>query len=68
MDDLAQFAQDNRRMAEFFGAPYWDAAWLAQAYGIQMQALPADWQSRTDEGEKAEILKAINQYMSEVQP
>jgi len=68
MDDLVQFAQDNRRMAEFFGAPYWDAAWLAQTYGIQMQALPADWQSRTDEGEKAEILNAINQYMSEVQP
>jgi hypothetical protein len=68
MDDLAQFEQDNRRMAEFFGAPYWDSAWLAETFGIQMQALPIDWQTRSNEGEKVEILNAINQHMREVAP
>lgn len=68
MDNLAQFEKDNRRMAEFFGAPYWDSAWLMKTFGMRMQPLPSDWQTRTEEGEKAEILNIVNQYMSEVNP
>jgi len=68
MDDPKQFEQDNRRMAEFFGLPYWDSAWLAETFGIQMQALPIDWQTRINEDEKVEILNAINQHMREVVP
>jgi len=57
-----QVAGEYRLLTELYGAPTWNAAWLAQTYGLSMRPLPAGWRSFTAETDRQAILDELNAY------
>jgi hypothetical protein len=60
--DLEQIVQDQKLVAGLHGVVPWDAAWLAQTFGLAMRPLPENWQSLNDPAE----LQAIQAGASSV--
>jgi len=49
-------------LTELYGAPTWNAAWLAHTYGLSMRPLPAGWRSFTAETDMQAIQDELNAY------
>ncbi len=49
-------AQERLTVATLYDSQPWDATWLMNTYHLNMQPLPQNWQTMTDENEKQIIL------------
>jgi hypothetical protein len=58
--DLEQIVQDQKLAAGQHGLVPWDAAWLAQTFGLAMHSLPENWQSFNDPAELQAIQAGAN--------
>ena len=57
--DSQSMSTDREISAEAQGVGPWDRDWLKQAYGLETQPLPEDWQSFTDDSFKQAVLDAV---------
>ena len=53
-------ASDRLTVATLYDSQPWDAKWLSNTYHLDMQTLPENWQSLTDENEKQYILSVLS--------
>lgn len=53
-------ASDRLTAATLYDSQPWDAKWLSNTYHLDMQPLPENWQSSTDENEKQYILSLLS--------
>ncbi|RJP48355.1 MAG: hypothetical protein C4583_14430 [Anaerolineaceae bacterium] len=53
-------ASDRLTVATLYDSQPWDAKWLSTTHHLEMQSLPENWQSFTDEGEKQYILSVLS--------
>jgi hypothetical protein len=60
--DSQTMSEDRAVSAQLQGVGPWDQDWLKQAYGLEIQPLPENWQSFTDESYKQAVLDALNNY------
>ena len=60
--DSQTMSNDREISAQVQGVGPWDRDWLKQAYGLETQPLPENWQSFTDESYKQAVLDALNNY------
>lgn len=61
----SQSMQDSRSaIASSIGIVPWDASWLMQTYRLDMQPLPENWQSFTDDVDLQAIVASINAYLA----
>jgi hypothetical protein len=58
--DTADNASDRLTVATLYDSQPWDAKWLMDAYHLDMQPLPENWQTLKDENEKQYILSALS--------
>jgi len=55
-----EIASDRLAVATIYDSQPWDAKWLSNTYHLDMQSLPVDWQSFTNENEKQYILSVLS--------
>ena len=60
--DSQTMSKDRQISAEAQGVGPWDRDWLKQAYGLETQPLPENWQSYTDASYKKAVMDALNSY------
>jgi hypothetical protein len=60
--DSQTMSEDRAVSAQLQGVGPWDAAWLEKAYGLEMQPLPENWQTFTDEANKQSVMDALKAY------
>ena len=53
-------ASDRLTVATLYDSQPWVAKWLSTTYHLEMQALPENWQTMTDENEKQYILSVLS--------
>ena len=58
--DAKENASDRLTVATLYDSQPWDAKWLSTTYHLDMQPLPENWQSLTDENEKQYILSVLS--------
>jgi len=58
--DPAKNASDRLTVATIYDSKPWDAMWLSNTYHLDMQLLPENWQTLTDENEKQYILSVLS--------
>jgi len=58
--DAEENASDRLTVATIYDSQPWDAKWLLNTYHLDMQPLPENWQSFTDEIEKQYILTVLS--------
>jgi hypothetical protein len=58
--DAKENASDRLTVATLYDSQPWDAKWLSNTYHLDMQTLPENWQSLTDENEKQYILSVLS--------
>ena len=58
--DVTENARDRLTVATLYDSQPWDAKWLSNTYHLDMQTLPENWQSLTDENEKQYILSVLS--------
>ncbi|WKZ48548.1 MAG: hypothetical protein QY306_04145 [Anaerolineales bacterium] len=58
--DAEENASDRLTVATLYDSHLWDPKWLSTTYHLDMQALPENWQSFTDENEKQYILSVLS--------
>lgn len=58
--DAKENASDRLTVATLYDSQPWDAKWLSTTYHLDMQTLPENWQSLTDENEKQYILSVLS--------
>ena len=58
--DAKENASDRLIVATLYDSQPWDAKWLSNTYHLDMQPLPKNWQSFTDENEKQYILSVLS--------
>jgi len=58
--NMEEFASDRLTVATLYDSQPWDARWLNTTFHLDMQPLPDDWQSFTDESEKRYILSVLS--------
>lgn len=68
LETLPGFLKDAQTSAGMHDLPVWDAAWLAETYGLPGKGLPEDWQAMTNESDKQVILEALNAALQEMRP
>ena len=64
IENLTQMAGERKSMSERLGTVPWDAAWLAEAFGVRTSPLPEDWRLLDMDVESvAAIADALNAYI-----
>jgi hypothetical protein len=58
--DAKENASDRLTVATLYDSQPWDAKWLSTTYHLDMQTLPENWQSLTDENDKQYILSVLS--------
>ena len=58
--DAKENASDRLTVATLYDSQPWDAKWLSNTYHLEMQPLPENWQTLTDESEKKYILSVLS--------
>jgi hypothetical protein len=58
--DAKENASDRLTVATLYDSQPWDAKWLSDTYHLDMQPLPENWQSFTEENEKQYILSVLS--------
>jgi hypothetical protein len=58
--DAKENASDRLTVATLYDSQPWDAKWLSNTWHLDMQPLPENWQSLTDENEKQYILSVLS--------
>lgn len=58
--DPESFANERLTIATMYDSRPWDAEWLRDFYHLDMQPLPENWQTMTDENEKQAILIGLS--------
>ena len=58
--DAKENASDRLTVATLYDSQPWDAKWLSNTWHLDMQPLPENWQSFTDENEKQYILSVLS--------
>jgi hypothetical protein len=60
--DSQAMSNDREVTSQVQGIGPWDRTWLKQAYGLETQPLPENWQSFTDESYKQTVMDALKAY------
>ena len=55
-----EIGSDRLTVATLYDSQPWDAKWLSTTYHLEMQPLPENWQTMTDEDEKQYILSVLS--------
>ena len=58
--DAKENASDRLTVATLYDSQPWDVMWLSNTWHLDMQPLPENWQSFTDENEKQYILSVLS--------
>lgn len=68
IDDAEKFANERLTYATLYDTESWTIEWWNNRSGLEMKALPDDWQNMTATEDRDYILSTLNQYLDEARP